>query len=227
MPALLTHRRRSALAALRELAAQAGGSVHYPDLGARMGVSAWTAYGLLRDLEALGLVTRSYAIAPGHTAGGRSRILFAPAAPAAAYEPESESRLRTAFERFAAIADEATAARAYVADARDDLAYHLGFWMARLDGAGRSAQDAARALLEGKALPATKLQAVAALGLGATLARLEPERLARRLTEAAGRLTVMLESAGEVSDRSLAALVDAARRLGSPEGSGPNPRIAT
>jgi hypothetical protein len=231
MPSTLTHRRRTALDALRELAATSGGPVHYPEVGARMGVSAWTAYGLLRDLESLGLVRRSYAIAPGHSAGGRSRILFAPSAPAAGEEPESENRLRTAFERFAAIADETAAVRAYVADTRDDLAYHLGFWMARLDAAGRSAQDAGRALLEGGALPSTKLQAIAALGLGSTLARLEPERLAGRLTEATGRLTVLLEGASRVPDGRLAALVDAARRLatsvGQSDAARPSKRIVT
>lgn len=227
MPSSLTHRRRTALDALRELAAAAGGPVHYPEVGAHMGISAWTAYGLLRDLESLGLAVRSYALTPGHGSGGRSRILFAPAAPAALAEPESENLLRTAFERFRGMAD-AAAVRVYVADARDDLAYHLGFWMARLDSAGRSAQDAGRALLEGGALPATKLQAVAALGLGSTLARLEPERLARRLTAAAGRLTVLLDGAGRVPDARLASLVDAARRL-APNETPPAPtkRIAT
>lgn len=228
MPSNLTHRRRTALDALRELAAAAGGPVHYPAVGERMGISAWTAYGLLRDLESLGLAERSYAIAPGHTAGGRSRILFLPTSPAAQAEADSEGLLRSAFERFAAIADEAAAVRVYVADARDDVAYHLGFWLARLDAAGRSAQDAGRALLEGGALPATKLQAIAALGLGSTLARLEPERLARRLTAAAGRLTVLLEGAGRVPDSRLAALVDATRRLRLLEGEAlPGKRIVT
>lgn len=222
MPSSLTHRRRAALEALRELAAETGRPVHYPDVGARMGVSAWTAYGLLRDLETLGLAVRSYSVAAGRSTGGRSRILFEAAAPAPG-SADAEGGLRLAFERFVAIADETAAARAYVADARDDLAYHLGFWLARLDAAGRSAQDAARSLLDGGARPATKLQAVAALGLGSTLSRLRTDRLARRLTAAAGRLTVVLDAAGRAPDPALAALVDAARRLGPAD----SPRIAT
>jgi hypothetical protein len=96
---------------------------------------------------------------------------------------------------------------------------------------GRSAQDAGRALLEGGALPSTKLQAIAALGLGSTLARLEPERLAGRLTEAAGRLTVLVEGASRAQDGRLAALVDAARRLapyiGPSNAARPSKRIVT
>jgi len=212
----LTPRRRQALDALRALAG--GRPAHYSAVGVRLGVSAWTAYGLLRDLETLGLVTRSYALA-GAPAGGRSRILFQPTAAASGAPDEADGLLQAAFERFAAVADEAAAARAYLAEAGNDLAWHLGFWLGRLDAAGRTARDAARSVLEGAGRPASKLQAVAALGLGSALARLEADRLGSRLTAASGRLTVLVEEAARVSDARLAALVDAARRLGP----GPQP----
>src|SRR5438132_12436902 len=78
----LTPRRGETLAVLRRLAAERGAAVHYSEVAAAMGISAWTAYGLLRELERVGLAARSYATgtdAPGQSRrGGRSRILFAP-----------------------------------------------------------------------------------------------------------------------------------------------------
>src|SRR5690348_2982882 len=176
----LTPRRRETLDVLQRLTQQAGAAVHYSLVGARMRISAWTAYGLLRDLESMGLVVRRYALGGGG-AGGRSRILFEPSAPARGESEEDDAPLRSAFERFAAIPDDAAAVRAYLAEARTDLGWHLGFWLGRLEAAGRNAHEAARTLLEGSGLPAAKMQAVAALGLGSTLARLGPARLADRL----------------------------------------------
>jgi hypothetical protein len=54
---------------------------------------------------------------------------------------------------------------------------------------------------------------VAALGLGSTLARLGPARLAAKLTAASSRFSILLEESARTSDASLAQLVDAARRL--------------
>jgi len=216
MRPLVTPRRRETLEVLRALVPGApAGAVHYSDVGRRLGVSAWTAYGLLRDLEALGLAVRRYAV-PRASVGGRSRILFAPASLHADGEAEGESRMRAAFERFAAIGDEAAAVRAYVAEAGSDIAFHLGFWLGRLDATGRHAYDAARALLEGGGLPAAKVQAIAAMGLGSSLAHLGPARLSRRLTKAATSLNIALEDVSRASDARLAALIEAARSLGDP-----------
>jgi hypothetical protein len=216
-PAALTPRRLEALEALRRLSAQAGGAVHYSVVAARMRISAWTAYSLLRELERMGLVARRYVRRAGHPAGGRSQALFVPVAAPAINLPEPS--LEAAFERFAAIADDAAAARAYLGDALaaagDDVGYHLGFWLGRLQAAGRQAEDAARTLLEGGGVPAAKIQAVAALGLGTALARLGGSRLAAGLTRASARLTALLEQAARASDDALASLVDAARRLES------------
>ena len=207
----LTPRRRETLDVLQRLTQQAGAAVHYSLVATRMRISAWTAYGLLSELESMGLVVRRYALGGGG-AGGRSRILFEPSAPARG-EADDDTPLRSAFERFAAINDDAAAVRAYLAEAGNDLSWHLGFWLGRLEAAGRNAHDAARTLLEGSGLPAAKMQAVAALGLGSTLARLGPARLADRLTAASSRFSALLEEAGRVSDARLAQLVDSARRL--------------
>ena len=76
----LTARRLEALDNLQRLTAQAGEAVHYSLVAARMRISTWTAYGLLRELENLGLVTRRSAPAEHNAAGGRSRIMFLPSA---------------------------------------------------------------------------------------------------------------------------------------------------
>jgi len=100
----LTARRLEALDALQRLTTQAGEAVHYSLVATRMRISTWTAYGLLRELETLGLVTRRSA-PPTHSAsGGRSRIMFLPsAAPAAVPSPDAlETQLRAAFDQIQA-----------------------------------------------------------------------------------------------------------------------------
>lgn len=184
-----------------------------------MGISAWTAYALLRELERAGLAARSYAVpaaaAPGSAKrGGRSRILFTPAGwtlPAA----ELVERLRHAVERFGAIADERVAARLYLTEALqgpgEDFALHLGYWLARLESAGRSASDAVRGVLESGVAPGAKIQTVAAMGLGSALSRLDRTRLAERVVATVTRLSSLLAEAQHGSDSALAALVEAAR----------------
>ena len=218
MRPLLTPRRQETLEVLRAAARDAPeGAAHYSTVAEGLGVSPWTAYGLLRDLETLGLAVRRYLVPPSGGHGGRSRILFAPASPAGdGASVTAERALVAAFERFAAIADEAAAVRVYIAEAGGDVAFHLGFWLGRLDVTGRHALDAAGALLEGGGNPAAKVQAIAAMGLGTALAHLGPARLSRRLTAAANRLTVALDAAGRASDSRLAELVDVARRLSDP-----------
>jgi hypothetical protein len=215
----LTPRRGETLGVLRRLAVERGGGVHYSDVAAVMGISAWTAYGLLRELERSGLATRSYAIAAEEQRrparrGGRSRILFNPSG--GALPPvELVDHLRRAIERFGGIADEGVAARLYLAEALQgaggDLGLHLGYWIARLEAAGRSASDALLEVLDSRAVPAAKIQTVAGMGLGSVLGHLNRARLAERLVTAVTRLSSMLEDAQRNSDTALATLVEAAR----------------
>ncbi|HEX6548868.1 MAG TPA: hypothetical protein VF134_09020 [Candidatus Dormibacteraeota bacterium] len=206
----LTPRRRQVLETLRALAGTPATPVHYSAVAERLGLSTWTAYGMLKELEALGLATRSYAT---RQAGGRSRILFLPASQLAASGAGTPAALRAAFDRFAAIADDTAAVAAYVTEAGTDIAWHLGFWLGRIDTAGRQVQAAARSVLEGGGLPASKAQAIAALGLGSALTRIDRDRLAARLTAASARFTLLLEEAARASDTHLAALIEGARRL--------------
>lgn len=216
MEARLTPRRREALEILAGLNRQAGEAVHYSLVGARMKISAWTAYGLLRELEAAGLVVRSYALDPGRRLGGRSRILFAATATAAVGSlslEEARSRLRAAFDRFAAIADERAAGRAYLKDTSADLAYQLGFWLSRLETAGRSARNAAQAVLDGTSGPRVKAQTLASMALGASLARLQAAELGGLMAAAGARFSSLLGDAGRSPDAQLGVLIQAARDL--------------
>jgi DNA-binding Lrp family transcriptional regulator len=212
----LTPRRGDTLAALRRLVAERGAGVHYSEVATAMGISAWTAYALLRELERAALVKRSYAIPSGVRLGGRSRILFSPSV-ASVPVAELADALARAVERFASIADAATAARAYLAEglneANGDLAFHLGFWMARLEAAGRSATEAMRGILESGAVPAAKIQTLAGMGLGSELGRLGRTRLADRVVGAVTRLSGRVEEAQRGSDAALGALVEAARTI--------------
>ena len=188
--------------------------MHYSEVAAVMGISAWTAYALLRELERAGLVKRSYAIPSGVRLGGRSRILFSPTATSVPVA-ELADALARAVERFAPIADAATAARVYLAEtlheANGDLTLHLGFWMGRLEAAGRSANEAMRGVLESGAVPAAKIQTLAGMGLGAELARLGRTRLADRVVGTVTRLASRVEEAQRGSDAALGALIEAAR----------------
>jgi IclR helix-turn-helix domain len=214
----LTPRRGETLAILRRLAAERGAGVHYSEVAEAMGISAWTAYGLLRELERAGLAARSYAVAASPresgNRGGRSRILFSPAG-IALPAMELVERLRRALEQFSAIADESVAARLYLAEtlqgAGGDVGLHLGFWMARLDAAGRSASDAVRGVLESGAVPAAKIQTLAGMGLGSVLSRLDRARLADRVVATVTRLSSLVEEAQRSSDTALATLVEEAR----------------
>ncbi len=222
----LTPRRGETLETLGRLLAEQGqdGGVHYSDVARRMGISAWTAYGLLRELERIGLVGRRYAVGSGERLGGRSRILFVPTPPAAPafLTGEFRERLRPVVERFSAIADEGAAVSAYLAGAiqGNDLIYHLGFWMGRLQAAGRNAQESLRSVLESGAVPAAKIQTVAAMGLGSALARLDRARLAARVTAATNAFTLLLEEAQRGPDTKLAALVEAAQGVQATTGRG-------
>jgi hypothetical protein len=219
----LTPRRLETLDTLRRLTEEAGSAVHYSLVGARMRISAWTAYDLLLELEKLGLVVRRYAQEPapppgpgrpaGH--GGRSRILFAPAAERAGAVTSSliSASVAAAFERFSAIRDEAAAARAYLAGSTGDLAEGMGYWLSRLAAAGRQSGEAARMVLEGGTAPLAKAQTVAAMGLGSALARLGRSRLTARVTAAATAFSQLLEEASRGSEEAVPDLVEASRRL--------------
>jgi DNA-binding MarR family transcriptional regulator len=78
---ILTGRRKQFLQKLIDLYKKTNVPVHYKTLAKALGVSKWTAYDMLKELEKLGYLARDYAVNPGET--GRSQIVFRPTAKAA------------------------------------------------------------------------------------------------------------------------------------------------
>ena len=155
--------------------ATAGGAVHYSVVAGPLGISPWTAYDLLRELERGGLVSASYGHAPG-VAVGRTRVAFLPTragytvlgAPAAYPEERALRRARGAFAQLGPVA----AARQLAARGpRLDLAAHLGFWLEQADSLGDRTRDGLRQLVGGAPEAASALSAFVAGVYGAVSPR--------------------------------------------------------
>ncbi|WP_405152372.1 Lrp/AsnC family transcriptional regulator [Paenibacillus sp. FSL K6-0108] len=72
----LTKRRLQLLGQLVELYQRTRLPIHYETLARSLGVSKWTAYDMLKEIEKLGFVTRSYEVNSKET--GRSQVVFSP-----------------------------------------------------------------------------------------------------------------------------------------------------
>ncbi|MFE6079077.1 Lrp/AsnC family transcriptional regulator [Paenibacillus sp. NPDC057886] len=77
----LTKRRLQLLRKLVELYQRSNLPIHYETLARSLGVSKWTAYDMLKEIEKLGFVTRSYEVNSKET--GRSQVVFSPTVKAA------------------------------------------------------------------------------------------------------------------------------------------------
>ncbi|WP_200759063.1 LexA family protein [Effusibacillus dendaii] len=73
---VLTERRKQFLHKLIDLYKNTNLPVHYETLAQALGVSKWTAYDMLKELEKLGYLTRDYTVTRGEA--GRSQIVFLP-----------------------------------------------------------------------------------------------------------------------------------------------------
>jgi DNA-binding Lrp family transcriptional regulator len=74
----LTRRQENFFYKLLDLYRELDGPIHYPVLAARVGVSPFTAYDMLRLLEEKGLVASEYRVASHKPIPGRSEVLFWP-----------------------------------------------------------------------------------------------------------------------------------------------------
>jgi predicted transcriptional regulator len=72
----MTKRRLQFLDKLNELYQRTNLPIHYETLANSLGVSKWTAYDMLKEIEKLGFVSRSYEVNSKET--GRSQVLFSP-----------------------------------------------------------------------------------------------------------------------------------------------------
>jgi DNA-binding MarR family transcriptional regulator len=86
---ILTGRKKQFLQKLIDLYKKTNVPVHYETLARALGVSKWTAYDMLKELEKLGYLTRDYAVNPGET--GRSQIVFQPTAKASSLFEQNRS----------------------------------------------------------------------------------------------------------------------------------------
>jgi DNA-binding MarR family transcriptional regulator len=74
----LTKRRMQLLDRLMELYQHKKLPIHYEALAKSLGISKWTAYDMLKEIEKLGFVSRSYEVNAKET--GRSQVVFTPTA---------------------------------------------------------------------------------------------------------------------------------------------------
>jgi predicted transcriptional regulator len=72
----LTKRRMQFLNKLMELHQKTNLPIHYETLAQSMGVSKWTAYDMLKEIEKQGFISRSYEVNNKET--GRSQVVFIP-----------------------------------------------------------------------------------------------------------------------------------------------------
>lgn len=73
---MLSGRRKQFLQKLLDLYSKTKVPVHYETLAQALGVSKWTSYDMLKELEKLGYLIRDYIVHPGEA--GRSQIVFRP-----------------------------------------------------------------------------------------------------------------------------------------------------
>jgi DNA-binding MarR family transcriptional regulator len=78
---LLTRRRMQFLQKLVDLYQKTNLPIHYETLAQALGVSKWTAYDMLKEIEKLGYLSRSYEVNTKET--GRSQVVYVPTVKAA------------------------------------------------------------------------------------------------------------------------------------------------
>ncbi|SER54730.1 hypothetical protein [Salipaludibacillus aurantiacus] len=72
----LTNRRKQFLEKIVQMHSSSDQPVHYSDIAESIGVSKWTAYDVLKELEKHGFLQRTYTINPNET--GRSLVVYVP-----------------------------------------------------------------------------------------------------------------------------------------------------
>lgn len=213
----LTARRRECLAALDAAVRAAGGAVHYSAVAAPLGISAWTAYDLLRELERDGLAATSYAHRAG-VAVGRTQVGFAPTAAgrAALGEPQAPLAEERALRRsLAVLARAGSVSGALAAVQRSsrgvDLTGHLAFWLSQAERLpGRTRSGLRQVLRTAPTDAATALSMFVAGVYGAVSAESAEvaDALAAELGAFQRRLARTTAARRERLARSLAALLD-------------------
>jgi len=169
-PRRLTRRRRECLEVLERVVSSAGAPAHYSAIAPELGISPWTAYDLLRELERDGLVAATYAHRPG-VAVGRPQVAFHPTADGHRALGQSSSAgaeeraLRRARERVASVGQALRPPRA------PDVASQLGFWLQQAETLPWRTRDGLVQLLRGAPEAATGLTTFVAAVYGGVTSR--------------------------------------------------------
>ena len=187
--------------------------MHYSAVAEPLGISAWTAYDLLRELERDGLVAASYTHRPG-VAVGRTQVGFAPTASGrdalgSANVPLAEERaLRRARAGFAGLGPLSGAIER--ATRSVDLAGHLGFWLHQAERLPGRSRSGLRQLLRTAPEAATALSMFVAAVYGAVGSESAEaaDALAAEVAAFQRRLARTTAARRERLARSLAALLD-------------------
>ena len=74
----LTRRRKEFLYKIKKIHENTGAPVHYITVSEALGVSKWTAYDIMKELEKEGYLRSEYAVSREEKFPGRSAILFLP-----------------------------------------------------------------------------------------------------------------------------------------------------
>ena len=191
--------------------------MHYSAVAEPLGISAWTAYDLLRELEREELVAASYAHRAG-VAVGRTQVGFAPTAAGRATlgEPSApvaeERALRRARARFAGLGGLGHPLSAAIERATRsvDLAGHLGFWLSQAERLPARTRDGLRQLLRTAPEAATALSMFVAAVYGAVGSESAEaaDALAAEVAAFQRRLARTTAARRERLARSLATLLD-------------------
>ncbi len=88
----LTQRRKEFLYKIVNLFRQTGLPVHYATVAQALGVSKWTAYDILKELEKGDFLRREYTLSRNEKAPGRSMVVFRPTEKALKLLPPQEAK---------------------------------------------------------------------------------------------------------------------------------------
>ncbi|AEG16769.1 hypothetical protein G7K71_17940 [Desulfofundulus sp. TPOSR] len=91
----LTQRRKEFLHKIVNLFHQTGLPVHYVTIAQALGVSKWTAYDILKELEKGDFLHREYTLSRNEKAPGRSMVVFRPTEKALKLLPPQEAKSKT------------------------------------------------------------------------------------------------------------------------------------
>jgi len=204
-------RRKDFLRIIKEMYEASGLPVHYIKVAQAMGVSKWTAYDILKQLEKDGYLASEYSLNREEGRGGRSILLFypTPKADRAFLKPKAEPHhhhdWQAAKNRLLSLLEAAKMGEVEKIEAEkiiDDLlrevpsieahiiagAYLIAILIFRLLSLGTKVLASMHRLIQNTPKPELVLSIFAGTALGATVKNVQDSHISGKLTEEVGRL---------------------------------------